>query len=301
MQNRFSVNVPATSGNLGPGFDVLGMALDFYNELYVESDGKPGALRIEVHGEGVQSVPRDQSNVIYQALSRVFKAAKKKVPSVKLVCVNRIPLTRGLGSSSAALLSGLLAGNRLLGNKFSRNQILNWATEMEGHPDNVAPALLGGIQASAWIDGSVLTSSWPVPKLDAVVAIPKFELSTKKARAILPRLLPMKDAIANLSYVALMRDALSMQYHLLPSLLNDQWHEPYRAKLVPGFYQVKRAALKAGALGVILSGAGPTMLSFAFEKDASVIASAMKKAFSSARVECETKILSLNRKGAVIQ
>lgn len=215
--------------------------------------------------------------------------------------MNRIPLARGLGSSSAAYLSALLAANRLLSNRYTRDEILNFATKLEGHPDNVAPALLGGVKASGVFSGRVVTASLPVPALKMVVAIPAFELSTKKARAVLPKKIFLRDAVQNLSSVALLSHAFSNDVGLLGYLLNDRMHEPYRAKLIPGFKSVKQSALRAGACGVTLSGAGPTLLAFAPRGKSARIARAMHSAFARAGVRCETKELDIDKRGAIVQ
>ena len=287
---------------MGPGFDVLGLALQLRNELHVRVlDKKSGPPLIRIVGEGEKSLPSDERNGIYKTMKGLFARANKKMPKVDLVCVNRIPLARGLGSSSAAYLSGLLAANRLLGDRYSKKDILNFATRLEGHPDNVAPALLGGVRASGVYDAEVATAALPTPKLKLVVAVPAFELSTKKARRVVPKSISMKDAIANLSAVALMTAALSGDDALLGRVLNDRGPAPYRSKLIPGFYQVKRAALKSGAVGVILSGAGPTMLAFARAGHAKSVAKAMTNAFLKAGVESKTMTLEIDRKGAVVK
>jgi len=301
MKKIITVKVPATSGNLGPGFDVLGLALNLYNEVHARVlSHKSGEPIIYIKGEGEFLLPRDRRNVIFKAVELVFKKAGKKTPQLEMACVNRIPLERGLGSSSSAILCGLLLGNELLNRRFSKNQLLNWATEMEGHPDDVAAALYGGLQASAVWKGEVMCTAWPTPKISVVVTIPHFKLSTRKARAVLPVKVPMEDAIANLASVALMREGFSKRKDILKWVFNDRLHEPYRAKLVPGFHQVKSAALKAGALGVILSGAGPTMLSFVQNGRSRSVGLAMQKAFQKAGVESEVRPLTINRRGAIV-
>jgi homoserine kinase len=205
MKRPFTVKVPASSGNLGAGFDVLGLSLKLHSELRVQIlSPKPGKPMIRVHGEGETSVPRDGRNLLYQCIAFVFKKAKRPVPRLELFCLNRIPLARGLGSSSAAIVAGLVAGNHLLGDKFSKQQLVAWATELEGHADNVASAFLGGIQGNLVVGKTVISRSWPVPNLKCVVAVPAFELSTKKARAVLPKAVPLQDAVANIAAVAML-------------------------------------------------------------------------------------------------
>jgi homoserine kinase len=302
LRKRVTVLVPATSGNIGPGFDVLGLALNWQNELRVEVlKAVSGPPEIVVQGEGENTLPRDSRNIIFKTMAGVFSKAKRRVPRLKLICFNRIPLARGLGSSAAAYLSALLAANRLLNDRFGLEQILDWAAEMEGHPDNVAPALFGGVCASGLFEGGVVSVQLPIPTVRLVAVIPDFELSTKRARAVLPRYIPLKDAVFNLSAVALLPFALSGQGHLLKYILNDRWHEPYRAKLIPGFSLVKEAALKAGALGVTLSGAGPTMLGFAAKTNVARVGHVMRKAFETSGIRSFVKEVSVNRTGALVR
>lgn len=302
MKKSVFVSVPASSGNLGPGFDVLGAALQLRNDLRVHVDAaQRERVRVIVKGEGASALPVDDRNAVVKGIYFVFRRSRVSPPKLRVECVNRIPLARGLGSSSAAYLSGLLAGNALLGNRFSKEEILGMATELEGHPDNVAPALFGGIRAAGWVHGKVASFAWPVPRLVAVAAIPEFHLATKKARAVLPKRVPMKDAVSNIAAVALMRDAFPSAPGLLADLLNDRLHEPFRARLVPGFHAVKKHALRRGALGVILSGAGPTMVAFAQPKRAPRIAEAMRQSFHREGVRCVAKILNFDRKGAIVR
>lgn len=303
MKKEVFVSVPASSGNLGVGFDVLGLALNLRNELYVRVRRNPkfAAPLVVVKKEGNNSLPTNSRNTIYRVIESVFRKFRRAVPALEIICVNRIPLARGLGSSSAAYLSALLAANRLLGDPLGRDQILDWATALEGHPDNVAPALYGGVRASGVFDGRVLSAAWPVPKANVVVAIPAFELSTKKARKVLPTRLSLKDAIFNLASVSLLRTALTEEPEWLGRLLNDRWHEPYRARLIPGFYQVKKAALKAGAYGVTLSGAGPTMLAFVKPNGADQVSRAMQQAFLKVRVQSSVKKLRVDHEGAFVK
>jgi len=302
VKKSVTVEVPASSGNLGPGFDVLGLALSLRNVLTVKVlRNRPGQPQINILGEGARSLPRNRKNIVFKAIELVFKKARKPVPKLELVCVNRIPLARGLGSSAAASLSGLLAGNALIGKRFSMDQILTWASDLEGHPDNVAPALYGGIRASARIGGQVVSAAWPVPKVNVILAVPDFKLSTKKARAVLPARVPLRDAVLNLSSVALMPFALSRHPYWLRGLLNDRLHEPYRAKLIPGFAEVKKAALKAGALGVTLSGAGPSMMSLVETKNISRVSIAMGKAFRKKKVQVRILKVGIDRTGALVR
>jgi homoserine kinase len=303
MKNKkVYVSVPASSGNIGPGFDVLGLALNLRNELKVRVvNPRPGNSYIQIKGEGEGHLPTNSSNLVYRAIKAVYQKAGRRVPQLDMVCINRIPLARGLGSSSAACLSGLLAGNRLLKNRFSDEELLAMANKFEGHPDNVVSALYGGVRASCVYEGRVISARWPVPKTKFVVVIPKFQLSTQKARQALPTWVSMKDAISNLSSVALMPEAFKGRVGLLKVILNDKWHEPYRARLIPGFLEVKKAALQAGGLGVILSGAGPTVVCFAGASKAKRVGMAMQKQFKRKGIQSEQMVLNIDRKGAVVR
>lgn len=302
VKKVFTVRVPASSGNLGPGFDVLGMALALTNEVRVEVlNRKFAPPQIEIRGEGESSISKGPSNLVFQALLFVLKKAKKPVPALKLFCRNRIPLARGLGSSSAALLAGLLAGNEILGRRFSRSEILNFANELEGHPDNVASSLLGGVQASKVVNGHVIAAAWPAPKASFMAAVPEFQLSTKRARKAVPQKWGRSQSISNLASVSLMPVAFSSHPELLRVVLDDAWHEPYRAKLIPGFHRVRQAAIRAGAYGMTLSGAGPTLLAWTPSAKKRAVGRAMEAAFRRSGVRCKILNLNLDRKGAFVK
>ncbi len=301
MKRTVFVSVPASSGNVGVGFDVLGLALSLRNELTVRVTGRTGKPVFKLSGEGASSLPTGEKNPVFTTMQWLFKKAGKALPALELSCLNRIPLARGLGSSSTAYLAALLAANRLLGDRFSTEEILGFATEFEGHPDNVAPALHGGLRASGVIDGKVVSIGLPSPRCGLVVAVPAFELSTARARAVLPASVPLSDAVFNLSAVALLPHALSKDEKLLAGLLVDRLHEPYRAKLIPGFYKVRAAAMKAGAYGMTLSGAGPTLLSFVPRAKSARVARAMARAFASSGVKCRTMNLKVDTRGAIVR
>lgn len=297
MKKSFTVRIPASSGNLGPGFDVLGMALDLANEMKVEVLKAGPPIEIIVQGEGAGEIRTDSRNIIYQALVSVLKKAGKRVPSVRLTCVNRIPLARGLGSSSAAILAGLISGNELAGRRFSQKEILALANEIEGHPDNVASSLLGGVQASKVVGQHVETVAWPLPKVSFVAVVPDFYLPTERARRVVPKMFDRSQAVSNLASVALMQAAFLKQ-DLLRVVLDDLWHEPQRAALIPGFLKVRHAAIKAGAYGMTLSGAGPTLLAWAPAAKTKAIGRAMQKAFRANNVASKVLFLKPDTKGA---
>ena len=268
MTERVTVRVPATTSNMGPGFDCLGMALDIWNVVQVEV----GSSGFEISGEGSDSLPRDRSNLVYKSFCLAFAQFNQPVPRVSVVCRNEIPLGRGLGSSSAAVVGGLMAGNEICGGDLSRERIMELAATTEGHPDNVAPALLGGCQIVVREDDRLVTASVPVPgDLRAVLFIPDFTMPTEEARKLLPRKLDRQDAVYNMGRVALLVRAFSTgDMTELAVATGDRLHQPARQTLFPAMKNIFRAALGAGALGVFLSGAGSSVLALTTGRELTV-------------------------------
>ena len=261
MRKQVTVKVPATAANMGPGFDCLGMALDIWNSVQVTV----GETGFEIFGEGADALPRDESNLVYKCLHRAFTEAGQDVPRLRVVCHNEIPLGRGLGSSSAAVLAGLVAGNEICGNPMSRARILDLAAGIEGHPDNVSAALLGGCQIVVREEGQLITAAVPVPEdLQAVVFVPDTPMPTDQSRGLLPANVTMKDAVYNIGRVALLVRGLSTSdlTHMAVAT-GDQLHQPTRQTIFPAMKNIFRAALGAGALGVFLAGGGSSVLALA--------------------------------------
>src|SRR6267142_54141 len=253
------VRVPATSANLGPGFDVLGLALGLYNDIaYEEAEG----VVVAIEGEGAGRLASGSDNVVARAAHMVYEAAGRRFPGATIRCVNRIPPARGLGSSAAAWVGGLVAANAWLGSPLQRDALLALACRAEGHPDNVAAALLGGLTVSCVSGESVVALSLPVPAdLLWVVLVPETESSTHEARAVLAETVTRADAVFNLQRMGLLLAALaSGRVDVLGVAMDDRLHQPQRRALFPWMDAVCRAALEAGALGCVLSGAGPSML-----------------------------------------
>jgi homoserine kinase len=280
---RVHVRVPATSANLGPGFDALGLALTLHNEI-AAAEGEHVAVAIE--GYGGDRLPGDERNVVARGVKLAYQAAGRSFRGCALSCVNRIPLGRGLGSSAAAWVGGLVAGNALLGSPLDRATLLTLAARSEGHPDNVAAALLGGLTVSCAHADDVTAVSLPVPsRLRWVVLIPGIESSTAEARAVLPVSVPRGDAIFNIQRVALLLAGLQARHlEALAAALDDRVHQPYRLQLFPWMGEVMEATRNAGALGCVLSGAGPSLLAVTVE-DASAVARAMEAALRKAGVD----------------
>ncbi|MBI4395856.1 MAG: homoserine kinase [Elusimicrobia bacterium] len=301
------MKVPATSANLGAGFDVLGLALNHYNEVEMsawDSDLLP-PLSLQVEGEGADQLPLNKSNLVYRAACRVMDKAGLKIKALRIRMVNRIPLSRGMGSSAAAIVGGAVALNAGLGEPLSFNDLLSLAVEEEGHSDNVAPALAGGLCVSTVAMGKVECVSWGDKKLfrgiRAVICVPSFELSTNVSREALPATLSRQDAVFNCSRVALFLSALQhRRYELLSKAMEDRLHQPYRKRLVPGFDDVVLAARDAGAWGVALSGAGPSVLALSPEKSARRIGEAMCEAFRKHDISSLWLDLDMSPRGAYV-
>ena len=259
------VRVPATAANLGPGYDCAGMALALYDDLSAEVD-KTGELSIEVEGEGAGRVALDSSHLVVRAITAGFAEAGRPLPGLRLKCHNRIPHGRGLGSSSVAIVGGLALARGLLADGYqllTDSRLLRMATEIEGHPDNVAPALLGGFTL-AWTDaaqGGRAVRLNPHTDLEPVVAIPRSPLATEQARQLLPALVPHAEAAANAARAALLTEAITHRPDLLLTASEDWLHQDYRRPAYPSSHALM-VALRERRIPSMISGAGPTVIAF---------------------------------------
>ena len=298
---KVHVRVPASSANLGPGFDSLGLALALHNEVTVEeADG----VRVAVEGEGAGRLAANERNVVARGVSAAYDAAGRRFPGCALTCVNRVPLSRGLGSSAAAWVGGLVAGNALLGSPLDRSTVLTLAARAEGHPDNVAAALLGGLTVSCGTPEGARAVSLPVPdNLRWIALVPDITSATAEARAVLPPSVPRAHAVFNVQRVALLLAALQAgRSDVLGVALDDRLHQPHRRRLFPWMPDVVAAACRAGALGCVLSGAGPSMLAVATgdEQATDKVARAMEEALRAARITGSARVLDVDSGGAVV-
>jgi homoserine kinase len=266
--SRIRVEVPASTANLGAGYDCLGLALAITNRIEVEVRvWSRGEIELTVEGEGRNELTEDRDNRFVRGLEAALRAARGDLPDGlgwRVAMHNDIPLARGLGSSAAATVGGVLAGNALSGEALAMPELLAIASEIEGHPDNAAAALLGGFVVAAPGGGGVEAIRFDAPRdLRAVLFVPELRLSTDEMRAALPKSVPLKDAVANLGAVAVGVAGLATgRYDLLARLTVDRLHEPYRTKVYPQLPALVEAARSAGALGACLSGAGSTILAF---------------------------------------
>ena len=265
---QITVPVPATSANLGSGFDCLGVALDLWNEVTIDHH------RFEVHvtGEGSHTIPKGADNLVVKGVAALFNAVRKPLPPLRYVCRNDIPVARGLGSSSAALVAGIIGAAKLCGNDISSELPFQLAAELEGHPDNVAAAMYGGCQLSLVANGSWEHTTIPTPEgLNAVIFVPDQEANTSEARSSLPSSVSRSDAVFNIGRASLLVHAFeSGKLDLLRRATEDRLHQPVRSRLFPATGLLIKAALDAGALGAFLSGAGPSVMAITNEREVTV-------------------------------
>lgn len=306
-----SVSVPATSANLGPGFDCLGLALDLRNEVTVTAagpdmaydDARPTAYEIAISGIDSHKIPTGRDNLLVEAAETLFRLAGRRPAALTIRMDNRIPVGSGLGSSSSAIVAGLIAANALVAAGLTDRQLLRLAVAMEGHPDNVAPAMLGGLVLGVLPDATLgppelILRRMAPPALNAVIVLPDFHLLTSEARAVLPATLSRADAIFNTSRLALLLHALTTgEYDCLRVAMADRLHQPHRLAIIPGAAAAYEAAYAAGAVGVALSGAGPSLLAFAAGGE-DAIGRAMSDAFAAAGLGSRVWVLRPSAEGA---
>ncbi|MDR3563890.1 MAG: homoserine kinase [Negativicutes bacterium] len=300
MAVTVKVRVPGTTANCGPGFDTIGIACTIYNEMTLTLNDDDSTL-IEITGEGAGLIPVDERNIAFRAVREVLRLTGSTFTGIHIQMSNTVPLARGLGSSAAAIVAGLVGANAATGGQLSQQTIFELATRMEGHPDNVAPAIFGGITVSI-LRGDTphfIRFIPPVP-LKLVVAVPDFGLSTRVARQVLPKTVSLQDAIFNVSRAALLVGALCQgRFESLKYALEDRLHQPYREKLIPGMPDVLVAAIEKGAFGATLSGAGPCLIAFTQEYEAA-IGEAMVQAFARHAVKASYLALNIDSNGAKI-
>ncbi|MDD5101466.1 MAG: homoserine kinase [Endomicrobiaceae bacterium] len=300
------IRVPATTANLGPGFDIFGAALSIYNELEVSLSSDPKKSKFIIVGEGKKILPRNEKNILWKAMDAVFGLLdvrdKYNLSSFNIKLTNNIPLSSGLGSSSAARTAGIVVANEICGNKLTKAEMLNLGIKLEGHPDNIVPAFYGGVCISiSGPDDNFEVVKLPIPKIQAVVCTPGFELATERSRNILPKKYDIKDIIFNGSRIALLTKAFcTNDFKLLEQAMQDRIHQPYRAKLIPVMQELISAATKAGAYGACLSGSGPSMVAFCSFKKAKDVSKVMANIWKKETVPVKQFILDFDSDGVKI-
>lgn len=334
-----TVSVPATTANLGPGFDCIGAALSLHNSFQFSLLEPPATekLQITVTGAEAAKVKTDDSNLAYQAFVKLYEYLRQSPPPVAIHIDMQVPLARGLGSSATAIVGGLVGANCLAGKPLSQVDVMQLAIELEGHPDNVVPALLGGCRLAAsntppqpplskgglreqlplseaglresppLSKGGQGGGSWQIcdipwhPDLVPVVAIPDFELSTAEARRVLPTDYSRADAIFNAAHLGLLVRALATgDRNWLRCALQDKIHQPYRRSLIRGYEAVQEAALNAGACGMVISGAGPTLLALTDVTNADAVVREMAAAWGEFGVKADVRAIGLDTEGAQV-
>ncbi len=299
------IKIPASTSNLGPGFDTLGLALNRYLEIFGEITETKNSPEIIVKGNGVEHISANATNLVYQGMLAAARHLGAALPPIRLLLNNGIPSCGGLGGSGAAISGGVFLANEILNAKLSPDEMLNIAVKIEGHPDNVSAALMGGLTINCFDNGAVRCRSVKInAPLSVVACSPRFQVLTKQARQILPKEILLKDAVQNIENAAsLVAAFIHGDVEALRYATRDTLHERYRASLIPGFDDVKKAALDAGAISFNISGAGPTVFCFTENSLGTIsneneIGKAMVKAFATHKIEASYEVMNIENEGA---
>lgn len=306
---KVTVKVPATTANLGPGFDCLGLALPLYNEITVEETVMPGSgIEINIIEDSetfdILSVPKDNNNLAYKAIELLYNFIGQTASDIKITIKTNIPVARGLGSSASVIVGGLVAANELLGKPADNAVLLSIASEVEGHPDNVTSAMFGGFcLSSVEDDGSVVYSKidWP-ENWKLTVLIPDYELDTRIARSVLPESISISDAAFNIRKCSMIIDAVYRKdSELMKKALKDKLHQPYREKLINGFKELQELLQnKENILGCVISGAGPTILVISENDGFEKVENEVKQIFEDLNVNCDIRTYDIENEGTLV-
>jgi homoserine kinase len=304
---KVSVKVPATTANLGPGFDCFGLALPFYNTVTIEELVYPTeGIEVNVFSDNLDisdfHIPTDETNIVYKAIELLYNYVGQVPQALRINIQTEIPIAKGLGSSASVIIGGIMAANELLGNPADEAAILSIATEVEGHPDNVSPAMMGGfVLSSAEDDGSIVYRKikWP-DEWNLTICIPDYELSTSISRSVLPQKIDMKDAAFNARRCAMFIEAIhTNDAELMKLALQDKLHQPFRTKLVPGLDEIIQNLKHVDSvLGTVLSGAGPSMLVISTGNNLDEIKNIIKTTWDSFSVKADIKTVNIENNGA---
>jgi len=306
---KISVKVPATTANLGPGFDCFGMALSIYNTVTLEETVYPttgleiNILRDHEPDAASLTIPTDETNIVYKAVELLYSYTGQTPPALRINIQSKIPVAKGLGSSASVIVGGILAANELLGNPADEAALLSIANEVEGHPDNVTPAMVGGfVLSSSEEDGSIVYKKidWP-EDWKIVAAIPDYELATQISRSVLPKTVSIQDAVFNCKRCAMFIEAVNTKDpELMKLAMSDKLHQPYRSRLVPGFDDILQSIGEIDVIGTVLSGAGPSILVITNNNKVEEIKSRIKAVWEPLAIKSEVKLVDIDTQGAVI-
>lgn len=294
---KIILQIPATIGNFGPGFDSLGVAIKLYNHFEIKYNHIK-KTNITIIGEGEKEIPKDEKNLIYRVMKKVYPGIK----NVSIKQINNIPLERGLGSSATAILCGTITASLIKEERMKNQDIIEKAINFEGHPDNIIPAFYGGLCICYKKESNFCHIKLNLPEnLYVVLCVPNIKVKTEDARKILPKNIPLSDAVFNCSRVAtLIKSMLTKDYKLLNVAFDDKLHQPYRAKLIPGMYDVFESAKKAGAYGVALSGSGSTIFAICSKKRIEIVAKNMQSTFKKYKINSTVKVCKFDNEGTKI-
>jgi homoserine kinase len=303
IPNKIKLQIPASTSNLGSGFDILGAALNLYNEFELQLVSNPKDSGFILKGFGKDKMPADKNNLIWQTMDKTFKLLKCSnfsLSNFKITITSNIPLGSGLGSSATAIIAGIAFANILCNSPLNKDDIAQIATEIEGHPDNAVPSVFGGLCLCYKDASKTKFITIATNNLKLVVINPSFQISTIQARKSLPKKYPIQDIVFNLSRISLLSAALtSKNYNLLKIAFEDKIHQPYRIKNIPHAQEIFTAAINAGAYAPFISGSGPSLAAFVNQKTAPKVCKAMTQIWKKNNIKVKSFILDFNKKGLV--